>query len=100
MARRPRPVDRAQVDRAAARLPVPQALGKTSPWQPPELIEIGLRQWLRRCGAALPAGQVIGLPSRAVHDAWHDLDTRVGAESPCGVPAEREAAVPAQVEAH
>ncbi|MET0474486.1 MAG: hypothetical protein ABW001_07570 [Mycobacterium sp.] len=49
------------------------AVFKTCPWQPRELIETGLRQWLRCCAAALRDGQVIGMPSRAVDEAWHGL---------------------------
>jgi hypothetical protein len=30
-----------------------------------------LRQWLRCAGAALRDGQVVGMPSRAVDEAWH-----------------------------
>lgn len=49
----------------------PDAIWKTCPWQPRSLVEAGLRQWLRCAGAALRDGQVIGMPSRAVDEAWH-----------------------------
>jgi hypothetical protein len=49
------------------------AVFKTCPWQPRELVATGLRQWLRCAGAALADGQVIGMPSRAVDEAWHGL---------------------------
>ncbi|WP_433598876.1 hypothetical protein ACQPXH_24700 [Nocardia sp. CA-135953] len=54
-----------------AALEFPDAVYKTSPWQPRELVETGLRQWLRCCGAAMRDGQVIGMPSHAVDEAWH-----------------------------
>ncbi|WP_442943488.1 hypothetical protein [Nocardia sp. NBC_00565] len=59
------------VDKAVAALEFPDAVFKTSPWQPRELVETGLRQWLRCCGAAMRDGQVIGMPSHAVDEAWH-----------------------------
>lgn len=62
-----------RVNRAAAALELPDAVWKTSPWQPRELVAIGLRQWLRCAGAALGDGQVIGMPSHAVDEAWHGL---------------------------
>jgi hypothetical protein len=62
---------RATLDRAVAALELPDAVWKTCPWQPRELIETGLRQWLRCAGAALRDHQVIGMPSRAVDEAWH-----------------------------
>ncbi|MEH3054821.1 MAG: hypothetical protein PGN13_12595 [Patulibacter minatonensis] len=43
------------------------------PWEPRDLIEEGLRQWLRCAGAALVDDQVIGMPSRAVDELWHGL---------------------------
>jgi hypothetical protein len=46
---------------------------KTCPWQPRELVETGLRQWLRCCAPALRDNQVLGMPSRAVDEAWHGL---------------------------
>jgi len=58
---------------AVAELELPPAVFKTCPWQPRELIETGLRQWLRCCAAALRDGQVIGMPSHAVDEAWHGL---------------------------
>lgn len=58
---------------AVARLELPPAVFKTCPWQPRDLIETGLRQWLRCCAAALLDGQVIGMPSHAVDEAWHGL---------------------------
>ncbi|WP_413467015.1 hypothetical protein [Mycolicibacterium sp. 120270] len=67
---------RGTVNRAAAvidEFDLPPAVFKTCPWQPRELIETGLRQWLRCCAAALHDDQVIGMPSRAVDEAWHGL---------------------------
>ena len=58
---------------AVAELELPAAVFKTCPWQPRALIETGLRQWLRCCAAALRDGQVIGMPSHAVDEAWHGL---------------------------
>src|ERR1700760_2782108 len=72
-AQRDRPIDLAQVNRAVAALQVPAAVYKTCPWQPRDVIETGLRQWLRCAGAALRDGQVIGMPSHAVDEAWHGL---------------------------
>jgi len=46
---------------------------KTCPWQPRELVETGLRQWLRCCAPALRDKRVIGMPSHAVDEAWHGL---------------------------
>jgi hypothetical protein len=56
---------------AVAELDLPPAVFKTCPWQPRELIETGLRQWLRCCAPALRDNQVIGMPSHAVDEAWH-----------------------------
>ena len=67
--RREDPIERA--NRAAADLVFPEAVYKTSPWQPRALVETGLRQWLRCCAAALADGQLIGMPSHAVDEAWH-----------------------------
>lgn len=61
----------ARANRAVADLVLPDAVYKTCPWQPRTLIETGLRQWLRCCAAALRDGQVIGMPSHAVDEAWH-----------------------------
>jgi hypothetical protein len=61
--------DRANAEVAALDLPV--AVYKTCPWEPRELVERGLRQWLRCCAAALRDNQVIGMPSHAVDEAWH-----------------------------
>jgi len=58
---------------AVAALELPPAVFKTCPWQPRELVETGLRQWLRCCAPALWDNQVIGMPSRAVDEAWHGL---------------------------
>jgi hypothetical protein len=58
---------------AAAELDLPTAVFKTCPWQPRALVETGLRQWLRCCAPALHDNQVIGMPSRAVDEAWHGL---------------------------
>jgi hypothetical protein len=62
------------VDRAnavVAELDLPAAVFKTCPWEPRELVDEGLRQWLRCCAAALRDRQVIGMPSKAVDEAWH-----------------------------
>ena len=64
-------VDLARVNRAVAASNCPPAVFKTCPWQPRALVETGLRQWLRCAGAALRDGQVIGMPSHAVDEAWH-----------------------------
>lgn len=66
-----RRVDLDRVTAAAARLELPDAVWRTSPWEPRELVATGLRQWLRCAGAALRDGQVIGMPSHAVDEAWH-----------------------------
>jgi len=58
---------------AVARLELPAAVFKTSPWQPRPLVDSGLRQWLRCCAPALRDHRVIGMPSRAVDEAWHGL---------------------------
>jgi hypothetical protein len=58
---------------AVADLDLPEPVFKTCPWQPRALVEIGLRQWLRCCAPALRDDQVIGMPSRAVDEAWHGL---------------------------
>jgi hypothetical protein len=60
-----------RVSAAVAELELPAAVFKTCPWQPRELIETGLRQWLRCCAPALRDNQVIGMPSCAVDEAWH-----------------------------
>ncbi len=62
-----------QMQAAVAELELPDAVFKTCPWQPRPLVDTGLRQWLRCCGAALRDDQVIGMPSRAVDEAWHGL---------------------------
>jgi hypothetical protein len=69
--RRTGSVDLAAVDRAVAGVALPPAIWKTCPWEPKALIENGLRQWLRCAGAALRDDVVIGMPSRAVDEAWH-----------------------------
>lgn len=56
-----------------AELELPAAVFKTCPWQPRTLVETGLRQWLRCCAPASADYQVIGMPSRAVDEAWHGL---------------------------
>jgi len=71
MAKRAVRVDLAQVNRAVARLELPAATWKSVPWQPRDLVETGLRQWLRCCGAALRDRQIVGMPSHAVDEAWH-----------------------------
>ena len=58
---------------AVAALELIDAMFKTCPWEPRDLIKLGLRQWLRCCAAALHDGQMIGMPSRAVDEAWHGL---------------------------
>lgn len=58
---------------AVTELELPEAVFKTCPWQPRELIETGLRQWLRLCAAAMRDGQAVGMPSHAVDEAWHGL---------------------------
>jgi hypothetical protein len=58
---------------AVADLDLPPAVFKTCPWEPHELVATGLRQWLRCCAPALWEDQVIGMPSRAVDEAWHGL---------------------------
>jgi hypothetical protein len=68
---RRRRIDRAQT--AVAALELPPAVFKTCQWQPRALVETGLRQWLRCCAPALGDRQVIGMPSRAVDEAWHGL---------------------------
>lgn len=67
--RRDDPVARA--GRAVADVVLPEPVFRTCPWQPRTLIETGLRQWLRCCAVALRDGQVIGMPSHAVDEAWH-----------------------------
>lgn len=62
---------RARMQRAVADLEVPPGAWKTCPWQPRTLIETGLRQWFRCAGVALGDGQLIGMPSHAVDEAWH-----------------------------
>jgi hypothetical protein len=54
-----------------AALDLPEAVFKTCPWEPRKLVEMGLRQWLRCCAAAMRDKQVIGMPSHAVDEAWH-----------------------------
>jgi hypothetical protein len=66
-----RPATIARMNRAVAELRVPDAAWKTCPRQPRELVETGLRQWLRCAGAALRDDQVVGMPSHAVDEAWH-----------------------------
>ena len=61
----------ARVDAALAALVLPEAVFKTCPWQPRELVETGLRQWLRCCAPALGHRRMIGMPSRAADEAWH-----------------------------
>lgn len=60
-----------RANRAVADLDLPEAVFRTCPWQPRELVDLGLRQWLRCCAAALHDGEVIGMPSHAVDEAWH-----------------------------
>jgi hypothetical protein len=65
--------DVGRMNRAAAALELPEPVFRTCPWQPRELVATGLRQWLRCAGAALADGQMIGMPSHAVDEAWHGL---------------------------
>ena len=60
-----------RVNAVVAGLELPPAVFKTCPWQPRELVDAGLRQWLRCCAAALHDRQIIGMPSHAVDEAWH-----------------------------
>ena len=68
-----RRIDLDRVNRAVAALVLSPAVWKTCPWEPRGLIDTGLRQWLRCAGAALRDDVVIGMPSRAVDEAWHGL---------------------------
>lgn len=68
---RRRRIDPATVEQAVRELELPEAVYKTCPWEPRDLVTTGLRQWLRCCGPALADDQVIGMPSRAVDEAWH-----------------------------
>ena len=70
MLRRTPAVEVDRVNRAVAALGLPDAVWPTSPWQPRSLVASGLGQWLRCCGAAPRDGQVIGMPSHAVDEAW------------------------------
>jgi hypothetical protein len=62
-----------RVDAAVESLEFPPPVFRTCTWRPRELIETGLRQWLRCCAPALGHRRVIGMPSRAVDEAWHGL---------------------------
>jgi hypothetical protein len=64
-------VDLTRANRAVAALELPPAVWRSCPWEPRGLIDTGLRQWLRCCAAALRDGEVIGMPSHAVDEAWH-----------------------------
>jgi hypothetical protein len=64
-------VDLPTANRAVAALELPSPVWRSCPWEPKALIEEGLRQWLRCCAAALRDGEVIGMPSHAVDEAWH-----------------------------
>ncbi|MET8796128.1 hypothetical protein ABZV91_06670 [Nocardia sp. NPDC004568] len=68
-----RGTDPATVERAVEELELSEAVFKTCPWEPRDLVATGLRQWLRCCGAAMADDQVIGMPSQAVDEAWHGL---------------------------
>jgi hypothetical protein len=59
------------MNRVVAALEFPGAVYKTCPWQPRDLVETGLRQWLRCAGAALRDDKIIVMPSHAVDEAWH-----------------------------
>jgi hypothetical protein len=71
--RRGRGDRRDRASTAVANLYLPSAAFKTCPWQPRSLVETGLRQWLRCCAPALRDCRAIGMPSRAVDEAWHGL---------------------------
>lgn len=71
MSIRRRPPTVGRINRTVATVQFPDAVWKTCPWQPRELVATGLRQWLRCAGAALRDGEVIGMPSHAVDEAWH-----------------------------
>ncbi|WP_040776037.1 hypothetical protein [Nocardia pneumoniae] len=71
--RRSHALDLATVRSAVDALELPDAVYKTCPWQPRELVDKGLRQWLLCCGAAMRDDKVIGMPSHAVDEAWHGL---------------------------
>ncbi|MFB6393691.1 hypothetical protein [Polymorphospora lycopeni] len=62
-----------RMTRAVDGLELPDAVFKTCPYRPRELVETGLRQWLRCCGAAMRDNRIIGMPSHAVDEAWHGL---------------------------
>jgi hypothetical protein len=64
---------RQRTEQAVDGLQLPEPVWKTCPWQPRDLIDTGLRQWLRCAGEALREDQIIGMPSRAVDEAWHGL---------------------------
>ena len=66
-------VDVSRANRAVAELVLPSPVWRSCPWGPRDLIDTGLRQWLRCCAAALRDGEVIGMPSHAVDEAWHGL---------------------------
>jgi hypothetical protein len=68
---RNRQINLDRVNRAVADLELIEPIFKTCPWEPREFVELGLRQWLRCCGAALRDKKVIGMPSHAVDEAWH-----------------------------
>lgn len=63
----------ARASAAVAALELPPVVFRTCPWQPRDLIVTGLRQWLRCCTPGLGQGGMIGMPSRAVDEAWHGL---------------------------
>lgn len=70
------PIRRHGFDRSRAvveALVLPEAVFRTCPWQPRDLVVTGLRQWLRCCAAALRDNQVIGMPSHAADEALHGL---------------------------
>jgi len=64
-------IDLGRMNQVVSAVEFPEAIWKTCPYQPRSLVETGLRQWLRCAGAALRDGQVIGMPSHAVDEAWH-----------------------------
>ena len=68
---RRRNLEPAATELAVSELELPAAVYKTCLWEPRDLVATGLRQWLRCCGPALADDQVIGMPSRAVDEAWH-----------------------------
>ncbi|OXR44940.1 hypothetical protein B7C42_02897 [Nocardia cerradoensis] len=99
MLSRVRRIDPVRTRRAADALRLPEAVFKTCPWQPRDVVETGLRQWLRCCGVPMAtqlgrtvvAWSIVADPGEKCV-LW-DLDAVVGVENPWGVPPERVAEV-------